>query len=340
MYKISVDFGSGFTKIYMPGCGVVLKEATCIAVEEYDGDGEKKIRIKAYGDKARSLSGRAAVNTRVVYPVFEGNIVNETLAAELLKYFLEKIEITPKRARRTEAIFILPCGITESVREKYSRLAGNCGIGYAYFTLTPYAAVLGHNAVINESTPMLSLDIGHSVTDIAVFSQDGIISGMTINIGGGNIDNSLIEEAANGFNLKIGVLTAEKLKNAVSSFLEDDNKMFVADGSEISSNAPSSVCINTEKIYGVISSYIDKICEYVTRLISGLPADVSSAVMHGGVYLTGGLSKIDGIAEYLEKKLNLSVKQTEEGQLAPVIGGGTILADDALLDRFATVDEE
>lgn len=340
MYKISVDFGSGFTKIYMPGCGVVLKEATCIAVEEYDADGEKKFRIKAYGDKARSLSGRAAVNTRVVYPVFEGNIVNETLAAELLKYFLEKIEITPKRARRTEAIFILPCGITESVRDKYSRLAENCGIGYAYFTLTPYAAVLGHNAVINESTPMLSLDIGHSVTDIAVFSQDGIISGMTINIGGGNIDNSLIEEAAKGFNLKIGVLTAEKLKNAVSSFLEDDNKMFVADGSEISSNAPSSVCINTEKIYGVISSYIDKICEYVTRLISGLPADVSSAVMHGGVYLTGGLSKIDGIAEYLEKKLNLSVKQTEEGQLAPVIGGGTILADDGLLDRFATVDED
>ncbi len=34
MNKISVDLGSGVTKIYMPGCGVVLKEATCIAVEE------------------------------------------------------------------------------------------------------------------------------------------------------------------------------------------------------------------------------------------------------------------------------------------------------------------
>lgn len=340
MYKISVDFGSGVTKIYMPGCGVVLKEATCIAVEEYAEGGEKKLRIKAYGDKARSLAGRAAVNTRVIYPVFEGNIVNEELAAELMKYFLEKIEITKKRAKRTEAIFILPCGITEGVRAKYSRLAQSCGIGYVYFTLTPYAAVLGHNVVINESTPMFSLDIGNSVTNIAVFSQDGIISGLTINLGGGNMDLKLMEEVAHNFNLKIGILTAEKLKNSVSSFLEDDNKMFVADGSEISSNAPSSVCINTEQIYGVISSHIDRICEYVSKVISKLPADVSSAVMHGGIYLSGGLSKIDGIAEYLERKLNLPVKQAEEGQLAVVIGGGTILADDYLLDCFATVDDE
>ena len=34
MKSISVDFGSGVTKIYMPGCGVVLIVATCIAVEE------------------------------------------------------------------------------------------------------------------------------------------------------------------------------------------------------------------------------------------------------------------------------------------------------------------
>ena len=57
MKRISVDLGSGVTKIYMPGCGVVLMEATCIAVEQRVENGEKTLTVKAYGDKARALSG-------------------------------------------------------------------------------------------------------------------------------------------------------------------------------------------------------------------------------------------------------------------------------------------
>ncbi len=90
MRRIAVDFGSSETKICIAGSGVVLKEATCIAVEE---DGES-FTVKAYGDKARALSGRAAVNTHIVNPVFEGDVVHENLAACLLSYFLDKIEIT------------------------------------------------------------------------------------------------------------------------------------------------------------------------------------------------------------------------------------------------------
>ncbi|MDE6001746.1 MAG: rod shape-determining protein, partial [Clostridia bacterium] len=102
MKRLAIDFGSGVTKIYMPGCGVVLMEATCIAVEEYEDRGEKKLNIKAYGDKARALSGRAAVNTHIINPVIEGEIVHENLAACLLEYFLEKVEITRRRAKHTE----------------------------------------------------------------------------------------------------------------------------------------------------------------------------------------------------------------------------------------------
>ena len=91
-------------------------ESTCIAVEEYVERGEKKTGVKACGDKARALSGRAAVNTRIINPVAEGDIVNEELAAALLEYFLEKIEIPYKKAKRTEAIFILPCGVPSPAR--------------------------------------------------------------------------------------------------------------------------------------------------------------------------------------------------------------------------------
>lgn len=339
MKKIAIDFGSGVTKIYMSGCGVVLMESTCIAVEEYVERGEKKIGVKACGDKARALSGRAAVNTRIINPVAEGDIVNEELAAALLEYFLEKIEIPYKKAKRTEAIFILPCGVKREVRKKYVHLAESCGLGSVCFTQTPFAAVLGHNVEIGESTPVFSIDIGHAITNIAAFSQDGIISGLSVNLGGGNIDVHLIDELAETRNIKIGGQTAERLKNTVGSLLDDDNKMTEVDGRELSSGAPASVTVYSGQIYEVITTYIDKILEYAVLVISKLPAEVASSIMHGGVYLSGGLMKMDGLAEYIGAKLKIPVNLTEEPQLAAVIGGGTILASDALLDKLATVDD-
>lgn len=336
MKRIAIDLGSGLTKIYMLGSGVVLNEATCIAVEEIFGaDGQKKFSVKACGEKARALSGRAAQNTLIVNPVFEGDIIHPNLAAYLLSYFLEKVEITGRKLKRTEAIFVIPCGLGEQIKNKYRQLAADVGFETAYFTFTPFAAVLGHNVSISESTPKFSLDIGYSITNIAAFSQDGIIAGLNVNLGGSNIDKQLIDELAENSAFRVGTLTAEKLKNTVGSLLHDDNKMAVVDGRDVKSGAPTSLCVNSEMLLPIINVYVDKILEYVQLVISKLPPEVASAVMRGGIYLTGGLIKLDGLPEYIESKLKIAVNIPEEPQLAAVIGGGAILSDDELLDRLA-----
>lgn len=332
MIKLAIDFGSGVTKFYMPGCGVVLTEATCVAIEKSD----EGWFIKAFGDKARSLYGRAAKNTRIINPVVEGEIVQEQLAAELLNYFLEKVEIPHRKRRKVEAVFVLPCGCKKEVTYKYVSLAGNLGFGATYFTVTPVAAVLGGGVSLSNESPVLSVDIGAGITNVAAFSRDGIISGFSVNLGGGNIDVHLMDELAENYDLKIGALTAEKLKNTVGSLLHDDNKMTVVDGRSVSSGAPASVAVSSGQIVDIIKIYVDKILEYVTMLISKLPAEVASSVLHGGVYLSGGLVKMDGLAEYVGEKLSMSVTVLEEPQLSAVIGAGTVLVSENLLTTFAS----
>ena len=39
MIKLAIDLGSWVTKIYKSGCGVVLAEPTCAAVEQLPGEG-------------------------------------------------------------------------------------------------------------------------------------------------------------------------------------------------------------------------------------------------------------------------------------------------------------
>ncbi|MGN0817962.1 MAG: rod shape-determining protein [Candidatus Coproplasma sp.] len=336
MIRLAIDVGSCVTKIYMLGSGVVLSEATCIAVES-PAEGGEAYKIKAFGDRARALSGKAALNTRIVNPVKEGDIIYPDLLAPLITYFLEKIEVPFKKARNCEVIFVLPCGAEEELKDKYLDVADDCGIGRVYFTQTPFAAVLGHNVTLSETSPVFCLDVGYGITNVAVFSLDGIISGLSVNLGGGNVDVHVMDYMAENFRLKIGALTAERIKNTVGSLLEDDNKMTVADGRDLNSGTPSSVAVNSSQIEDVIKIYVDKILEYVTLVLAGLPAEVASAVMHGGIYLSGGLAKMDGFAEYVQSKLSVPVNCSEEPSFCAVIGAGMILSDDNLCRAVATL---
>ena len=337
MTRLVIDIGSWMTKIYMLGCGVVLSEATCVAVES-GRESDSNAQIKAFGDEARALSGKAAHNTRIVNPVCEGEIVHPNLMAELLAYFLEKVEVTPRKAKSTEVLFIVPCSATPEMREQYIGVARACNIGRVYFTRTPYAAVMGHEVTVTPTSPVFCVDVGYGKTDIAAFSLDGIISGFTLNLGGGNIDVHILDLLSDSFSLKIGALTAERLKNTVGSLLEDDNKMTVVDGRDCESGAPASVAINSLQLEEVIKLYVDKIVEYTRAVLSELPAEVSSAVVHGGIYLSGGLVRMDGFAQYFSEKLGIKTNVCEEPALASVIGGCTILSSSALCSKLVTVD--
>ncbi len=336
MIKLAIDMGSWVTKIYKAGCGVVLEEATCVAVEQPLGT--QRYNIKFLGDRARALSGRAAQNTHIVNPVAEGDIVHPDIVADLLSGFLSKIEISPSRARKTEVIFVLPCGAKPGLKKKYFALADACNIGKVRFTQAPYAVALGHNVPLSDSAPVFCVDIGYALTNIAAFSLDGVISGMSINLGGGNIDVHLMDLIADNYNLRIGAITAERLKNTVGSFLEDDNKQMVVEGRDIATGAPSSVFVRTAQIFDVLKLYVDKIIEYILLSLSQLPAEVVSAVMHGGIYLSGGLCKMDGLNEYISSKLGVKTNLAEEPSLAAVMGAGSIISKDYFCQRLSTFD--
>ena len=335
MNRLVIDFGSWTTKISILGCGVVLSEATCVAIQS---DSEGNVTLKAFGDTARALSGRAAQNTRIVNPVCEGDIVQPNLLAALLAHFLEKIEITPRKAKQTEIMFIVPCSASKKLRKTYLKIARECGIGRVYFTRTPFAAVLGHNVALSATSPVFCVDVGYGKTGISVFSLDGIISGFTANLGGGNIDVHIMDLLSESFNIKIGALTAEKLKNVVGSLFEDDNKMMVVTGRDGRSGEPAQAAVNSAQLEEVIKLYVDKIIEYVRTVLSELPAEVSSAVVSGGIYLSGGLSEMDGFPQYFSKGLEIKVNVCEEPALASVIGGSAVLSSPDLCAKIATVD--
>lgn len=331
MIKLAIDLGSSVTKIYRAdaGSGVVLAEPSCVAVSGVNRE------IKAIGKDAKKLVGKTAEFTEIVFPVYEGEIVDMRLAEAMLKEFLSRIGIRPSVLKRSFTVFSVPCGASAKLREDYAALAEECGLKRLCFVEAPFLAALGADAVLSEANPVFCLDIGGGVTNAAVLSLDGIIAGLSMNVGGNNMDANIIDRIESCKGLHIGALTAERVKNEIGSLAVGARGATVVEGSLVSAMRPGSVSVQASEIEPCIRIYIDKILEYASLVLQKLPAEVAAAVNGNGVYLSGGVVKLSFVPEYIAKKLDMRIHVCDEPQFAVVTGGGAAVRDERILGRIA-----
>lgn len=327
MLKLAIDFGTSVTKIFKIGSGIVLAEATCVTVQK----GTEEIR--AYGNEAKRLLGKTAELTDVCFPVYEGEIVNERLAAALLEYFLNKV--VRRSFLSIEALFCVPCGCGADLRERYYRVAKSAGIARVSFVEAPFLCALGQDVPLSESNPVFAIDVGAGKTSAAVFSLDGIIAGFTMNVGGNNMDIHIIDHIAETFNLKIGSLTSEKLKNTVGSLIENDRQSTIVNGRDVTTGKPRSVAVSSEDILFPVRVYVDKIVEYAEMILKKLPAEVSAAMCKNGIFLSGGVCNLAGFADYIAEKLQMETHMAGDPQMAVVLGGGRAIGNEPVLRKIA-----
>jgi len=331
MWKLAIDLGSSMTKIYRAdtSSGVVLAEPSCVAVY-----GEDRA-IKAVGKEAKNLIGKTAEYTSIVYPVYEGEIIDMRLAVAMLKEFFARIGVKTGVLHRIQALFCVPCGVSASVLSQYIALAEECGLRKVHFVEQPYLAAVGAGAVISDSDPVFCLDIGGGVTNIAVVSADGIISGVSMNVGGNNMDANVLAKVARVNGLRIGALTAERLKNELGSMSTVARGAMVAEGSSIDACRPAAASVQAADLTDCIRVYVDKILEYAVAVLRRLPAEVAALVNRKGIYLSGGVMKIAYLPQYIGAKLEMRYQVCEEPQFATVLGGGAILREKDLLKAFS-----
>ena len=331
MVKIAIDLGSTMTKIYRADTnnGIVLAEPSCVAVV---GDGEDE-KVKAVGKEAKNLIGRTAEFTNILYPIYEGEIVDMRLAVAMLKEFLSRIDLKGSALRWAQVLISVPCGVSENVFARYRTLAEECGLKKVWYVEQPYLAALGVGAVMDD--PVFCLDIGGGVSNAAVVSPDGIIAGLSMNIGGNNMDDNIINKVSETHRLLIGSISAERVKNEIGTLAPVARGSVVAEGRSTDSLQPAAVSVQAEEISECIRVYIKKVVEYASSVLWNLPAEVAATVNRGGVYLSGGIMKIPYVPQYIAAQLSMRYRVYEEPQFATVLGGGVLLQDRELLNRFA-----
>ncbi len=331
--KFAIDFDSTYTNIYKIGSGLVLSEQTVASVE----NGEKGA-VKAFGTEAGRLIGKTSKNTTIVFPVFEGEIVNERVASELLGYFLKKVGLT-SMFMGASAVFSVPCGADYDMLGTYRRVAKNCGINKVYFVESPILSALGQRIPFTDSKPCFVVDMSGGTTSVAALSLDGIIAGVSVNFGGNKISADIIDYVSEKFGLQIGLLTAERLKREIGSLESGDSLSTVVNGRDITTGAPRAISVKAYEIAEPIKKYYDKIAEIVMTVLKKLPPEVSAEIRHSGIYISGSEGCVYGLNKYYEDKFGMKINVAENSASAVALGGGIAMGDADLLKKIAILDK-
>ena len=326
--KFAIDFDSLFTNIYKLGSGLVLSEPTVAAVDNC-GKGV----VKFAGIDARKLIGKTTKNTKIVFPVFESEIVNEKVASSLLNGFLSKVK-DGNAFSTVNCLFSVPCGCTYEQILKLKRVAKACGVKKTSFVEAPILSALGQRIPLSDSKPFFVIDMAGGVTNIAVVSLDGIIVGISVNFGYNKVSTDIIDYLSEKNALQIGLLTAEKLKNNVGSLEADDALSLVVNGRDLSTGNPTALNVKAMDIFEPIKIYYDKIIELSLDLLKKLPPEVSAEIRNSGVYVSGIASKMYGLEKYMSDAFNMKVNVAEKGEMSVALGGGVLLGNLGLLKKL------
>ncbi len=327
--KFAIDFDSSITNIYKLGSGIVLSEPTVAAVED-----NPSCTIKAMGRDAYKLIGKTAKDTKIVFPVFDGEIVNEKVASELLLAFLSKVGYASKLIGCV-AIFGVPCGVTTEMLAKYKKVASSVGIGKVYFAEKPLLSALGQRIALTDSSARLVVDMSGGTTSVAALSLSGVISGLSINYGSNKLSADVIDYVAERFGVQLGLQTAEKLKKEIASLDEGDGLSAIISGRNSVSGEVTTLNVRAGDIIEPIKRYYDMVVDLTQSLIKKLPPETASEIRRSGVYVSGGGASAYGLEKYFADKLGLKVSVAEDGIYSVALGGGIAIGDKEILRKIS-----
>ena len=200
---IAVDLGTANTLVYVRGHGVVISEPSVVAIDEQTGT------VRAVGQQAKQMIGRAPAQLTVVRPLANGVIADFEVAAEMLRYFLRQVGGRYSRAR---VVLCVPSGVTEVEKRAVEEAALEAGAREAYLIEEPVAAAIGAGLPVAEARGNMIVDIGGGTTEVAVVSLGGIVVSQSLRVAGDDMDDAIMRAIRRDYHVVIGQPTAEQLK--------------------------------------------------------------------------------------------------------------------------------
>ena len=316
-----IDLGTCNMKIYCKASNKIMNEKNTIALVN-------KNEMYAYGDDAYAMYEKAPETIQVTFPVVGGVIADFNNLQVMLQTYLEAH--AKGKLRGAEFIVAVPTDITDVEKRAFFDMFYKSKLKPKSVLLCekPIADAVGLGLNVNEPTGIMVVDIGADTTEISVISLGGLVLSDLLHSGGNKIDESIITYVKRKYNLVIGQKTAQSMKETLGSGIPGNTQTMVVVGRDVVSGLPIEMEITAEVIYAAIKDNLNSICNSIKMILEKTPPELAKDIIHSGIYITGGGSKIHNLDKLFTEITNIKVNSCENPEECAVRGLNKIVSDE------------
>lgn len=326
---IGVDMGTSNTKIYFKDRGIVLREPSVVAIDNYDEV------IRSAGNEAKLMLGRTPKEITAVRPITDGVIADLTSTESMLRIFCKEV-CGNGLFSKPRAIIAVPFNVTEVERRAVKQAALGAGMRDPRTVDEPLAAAIGAGLPISEATGSMIVDIGGGITEVAVISYQGIVSSCSVKIAGDDFDEAIVNYIRRKYNVYIGDRTAEELKIEIGSAYPYENEgTKLIKGRNLIDGLPRELEISASEVREALSDPVASVLEAVRSTLEKTPPELSADLIERGIMLCGGSALLRGIDTVIEQETGMPVHIAPEPTDCVAIGAGLMLEH---IDEFDNDD--
>ncbi len=275
--------------------------------------------VLAIGSEAFEIYEKNPQNVQVVWPMVNGVIANLTEAEIVLTSLLK--DFSGIFGGDSSLYMSVPSDITQVEKRAFFQVMNrkigasrirliDKGIADAVSAGLPVLAARGHMIV----------NIGADSTEISVISSGRVILSQTLKIGGRKLDEDISTMVRRKFNLSVGARTAESLKNNLAFMINGprlEQKVF---GIHTLSGLPKAEVIPSLAVSVAIIDTVDMIVEAVNSVFNRVPPQLMKDISRDGIYLSGGVSMIQNLPEYIQKEIGIPIHHIQDPKNSTVRG--------------------
>ena len=315
----AIDLGTSNILVYKKGEGLIINEPSSLVLDE------NYTKVVAVGQQAKDMLGKTHEDIQVIKPIKNGVITDFNLTEAMLNYFFAKVNLGFSLIQ-PRVVIVVPSGITDIQKRAVEDAALHAGSRDIILVDESLAAAYGMNLSPDEPRGILMINMGAGTSQVAVISLNGIVVSATINKGGDYLDEKIVDFFREEKGLEIGKNTAEEVKNNLASLkIKDGSNEMKVNGRDLADARPKTVKVMSNELVTSILPFADEVCEMVLEALEKTPPEISSDIKRNGFALSGSLSKLKGLAEYIEKKIGLKSFHSEDPSTDAILGAGQIL---------------
>lgn len=315
-----IDLGTSNIKIYSKNEDNIMVEKNMIAIEN-------KKNLFAYGNSAFEMYEKAPVNINISYPLCNGVIADIKNMETIIRYFIN--DLMKGNVRPADYYIAVPTDVTEVEKRAFYDLIRDANVKAKKIMVVEKAVAdgLGMDIDVKNSQGVLVVNVGYDTTEISILSLGGIVLSKLIKVGGFKFDEAIRNAVRREFSLIIGGKTSENVKIALRE-LEAEGKGAVVYGRDIVTGLPVEREIPTSLVDASLEEHFNSIIDNIKVILERTPPELAADIYKHGIYLTGGASQVNHLAEKIGVGTGLKVNMSENPLESVVIGLSKIVKDD------------